>query len=94
MPLDQGGESQLGSLTVTRRELLQDLSIGQIANASEMEERSDLSLNGTMLCGRHGSVLRRPPNFRDISNVTRGGGGCKRAPIDSDRREWADRSHR
>ena len=59
MPLDQGGESQLGGLTMTRREPFQDLSVGQITNASEMEERPDLSLNGAVLSGRHGSVLQR-----------------------------------
>jgi hypothetical protein len=58
VPLDQGGESQLGRLTVTRRKSLQDLSVSQIPNAPQVEKGAHVSVNGAVLCRRHTSSLR------------------------------------
>ncbi len=56
MPLHQDGEGQLGDVAPVGRELLQELSVRQVADRAHVEERAELSEDSPILADRHDSV--------------------------------------
>ena len=73
MPLHQDREGQLGGLAPVGREPLQELSVRQLPDRPEIEERAKLPEDSPVLADRHS--LDPPPASpppKDMSNGTTG----------------------
>ena len=70
--LDQDREGQLGGLAPLGRESLQELTVGQLADRTDVEERPELPPDGPVLTDAHrwDPPPDRSSRCTDISNVT------------------------
>jgi hypothetical protein len=66
VPLDEGGEGQLGRLASTRREPLQQLAIGRSSDRPEIKQRAELSRDAAVLPDPH---WPNPPGSCHVSTI-------------------------
>ena len=62
MPLDQDREGELGGVIPVGREPFQELAVGQLTDATHVEERAELPEDSPILSDRHN--WETPPSGR------------------------------